>query len=81
MRPVVETARAAAGSGVDDADVVGPASARATADAVADLVDGAECADAGYQPIQIQPHHAAARDAYRVQFEMRSEVREGLHTG
>ncbi len=80
MRPVVEAARAAAGSGVDDADVVGPPSARATADAVADLVDGADGADAGHEPIQVEPHHAAARDAYRVQFEMRSEVRESLHT-
>ena len=79
--PVVETARAAAGSRVDDADVVGPSSARATADAVADIINGADGADAGHEPIQIQPHHAAARDAHRVQFEMRGKVRESLHTG
>jgi hypothetical protein len=81
MRPVMEAARAAARSGVDDADVVGPSSARAAADAVTDLVDGAGGADAGHEPVQIQSHHAAARDAHRVQFEMRGEFRKGLHTG
>ena len=81
MRAIVKAARAAARSGVNDADVVGAPAARATAHAIADFGDGADRAELRHQPVQVEPHHALACDAYRVQFEMRGKVGESLHTG
>jgi hypothetical protein len=81
MCAVVEAARAAARTCINDANVVRSPPARATAHPVAYVGDGAGAAEARYQTVQVESHHAATRNAHGVQFEVGDEVRKGLHTG
>ena len=81
MGAVVEAARAAARTCINDAYVVRPLSAGATAYPVAYVGDGAGAAEKRDQTVQVESHHAATRNAHGVQFEVGDKVRKGLHTG
>ena len=81
MCPVVEAARAAARTCINNAYVVRALSAGATAHPVTYVGDGAGAAETRSLSVQVEAHHAATRNAHGVQFEMGDKVRKGLHTG
>jgi hypothetical protein len=81
MTAVVEAARVAARSGIDDADVVAASTAGAAAHAPAQVGDGEPARQSLQEFVQIDADHALAVDAHREQFEMGDEFCKGLHTG
>lgn len=77
---VVEATRVAVGADVDDADVVCPLPARTATHAIAHFGYGAGARQLPRQLMQIELLHPLATNANGVEFEVRNEVCECLHT-
>ncbi len=73
-RAVVKAPGAAAGTGVDDADVLGATPAGAAPHAVAYVVGGARGAEFRRETMQVDAGHASTMAANGVQLEVRSEI-------